>query len=198
MVFPCCQSSNHCLKPSMTHMWRLLITENNQNKKQNCVHLGEEMIYTVSKGPSQLLVTQWGWMMHICIGKLIIIGSDNGLSPGRHQAIIWTNTGILLIGLWGQTPVKFKSKFKYFHWKTRQIWGIWKLRPAYSPETPNLGQNRWCFVPCDLEIWWMTLENNRAPLLCCFKLCATFHSHRWIQTGVAVRKRPIWVKFYDF
>ena len=81
---------------------------------------------------------------------------------------------------------------------TRQIWGIWKLRPAYSPETPNLGQNRWCFVPCDLEILWMTLENNRAPLLCCFKLCATFHSHRWIQTGVAVRKRPIWVIFYDF
>ena len=81
---------------------------------------------------------------------------------------------------------------------TRQIWGIWKLRPAYSPETPNLGQNRWCFVPCDLEIWWMTLENNRASLLCCFKLCATFHSHRWLQTGVTVRKRPIWVKFDDF
>ena len=85
----------------------------------------------------------------------------------------------------------------YFN-KTRQIWGIWKLRPAYSPETPNLGQNRWCFVPCDLEIWWMTLENNRASLLCCFKLCATFHSHWWIQTGVTVRKRPIWVKFDDF
>ena len=81
---------------------------------------------------------------------------------------------------------------------TRQIWGIWKLRPAYSPETPNLGQNRWCFVPRDLEIWWMTLENNRASLLCCFKLCATFHSHRWIQTGVTVRKRPIWVKFDYF
>ena len=30
--------------------------------------------------------------------KLIIIGSDNGLSPGRRQAIIWTNAGILLIG----------------------------------------------------------------------------------------------------
>ena len=57
------------------------------------------------------------------------------------------------------------------------IWGIWKLRPAYSPETPNLGQNRWCFVPCDLEIWWMTLENNSASLFCCLKLCATFHSH---------------------
>ena len=69
--------------------------------------------------------------------------------------------------------------------RTRQIWGIWKLRLAYSPETPNLGQNRWCFVPCDLEIWRMTLENDRASLLCCFKLCATFHSHWWIQTGVS-------------
>ena len=37
-------------------------------------------------------------MTHICISKLIIIGSDNGLSPDRHQAIIWTNAGILLIG----------------------------------------------------------------------------------------------------
>ena len=49
-----------------------------------------------------------------------------------------------------------------------------------------------------LEIWWMTLENNRASLLSCFKLCATFHSHWWIQTGVTVRKRPIWVKIDDF
>ena len=81
---------------------------------------------------------------------------------------------------------------------TRQIWGIWKLRPAYSPEMPNLGQNRWCFVPFDFEIWWITLENNRASRLCCFKLCATFHSHLWIQTGFTVRKRPIWVKFDDF
>ena len=70
---------------------------------------------------------------------------------------------------------------------TRQIWGIWKLRPACSSETPNLGQNRWCFVPCDLEICKMTLQNNRAPLLCYFKLCASFRYHWWIQTGVTVR-----------
>ena len=36
--------------------------------------------------------------MHICVSKLIIIGSDNGLSPGRRQAIIGINAGILLIG----------------------------------------------------------------------------------------------------
>ena len=43
-------------------------------------------------------VNSWGLMTHICISKLTIIGSDNGLSPGRHQAIIWTNAGILSIG----------------------------------------------------------------------------------------------------
>ena len=71
----------------------------------------------------------------------------------------------------------------------------WKW--SYSPEKLNLGQNWQFFVPCDLEIWRMPLKNNRAPLLCCFKLCASFHSHLWIQTGVTVRKRPIWVKFDD-
>ena len=43
-------------------------------------------------------LTHWGRMTHICVGNLTIIGSDNGLSPGRRQAIIWTNTGILSIG----------------------------------------------------------------------------------------------------
>ena len=37
-------------------------------------------------------------MTHICVGNLTIISSDNGLSPGRRQAIIWTNDEILLIG----------------------------------------------------------------------------------------------------
>ena len=36
--------------------------------------------------------------MHICIGNLTIIGSDNDLSPGWRQAIIWANAQILLIG----------------------------------------------------------------------------------------------------
>ena len=60
------------------------------------------------------------------------------------------------------------------------------------------GQNRRFFVLCDLEIWLMTLENNRAPLLYYIKLCASFQSHGWIQTGVTVRKRSIRVKFDDF
>ena len=59
---------------------------------------------------------------------------------------------------------------------------------SYSPEMPNLGQIRRILEPCDLEIWQMTFKNKRAPILCYFKLCASFHSHWWIQTGVTVRK----------
>ena len=43
------------------------------------------------------ILTHWGWVTYICVGKLTIIGSDNGLSPGRRQTIIWTNAGMLLI-----------------------------------------------------------------------------------------------------
>ena len=49
----------------------------------------------------------------------------------------------------------------------------------YCPETLNLGQIRRLFYPSGLEIWWMTSKNNRAPLLCYIKLCASFQSHRW-------------------
>ena len=69
---------------------------------------------------------------------------------------------------------------------------------SYSPETPNLGQIRRFLERCNLEIWRMTLKNNRASLLCYLKLCVSFRTHWWIQIGVTVRKRPIWVKFYDF
>ena len=52
--------------------------------------------------PSRAIgLTHWRRVTHICVGNLTIIASDNGLSPGRRQAIIWTNAGILLIGPWG-------------------------------------------------------------------------------------------------
>ena len=42
------------------------------------------------------------------------------------------------------------------------------------------------------------LENNRAPLLCCFTLYVSFHNHRWIQTKVTVRKCSIRAIISDF
>ena len=47
------------------------------------------------------------------------------------------------------------------------------------------------FCPRELEIWWMNTKNNGTHLLYYVKLCTSFQSHRWIQTGVTVRKRSI-------
>ena len=53
------------------------------------------------QSPFTLKLTQWGWVLHICVTKPTIIASDDGLSPDRRQAIIWTNAGLLLVGLIG-------------------------------------------------------------------------------------------------
>ena len=73
-----------------------------------------------------------------------------------------------------------------------------EIKWSYSLDAPNLGQNRQFFVPCDLEIWQMTLKNNRAPLLFYLKLSASFYSHLWIQNGVTVRKLSTLVKISNF
>ena len=64
----------------------------------------------------------------------------------------------------------------------------------------KLDSNYWFFSPCDLEIWWMTLKHNRAPLLYYryIKFCASFQIHQQSQTWVTVRKRPIRVKIGNF
>ena len=80
------------------------------------------------------------------------------------------------------------------HFKAK---GEFKL--VLQPGNPQFGSKSVIyFVPCDLEILQMTFKNNRTPLLCYFKLCASFQSHWRIQTGVTVRKCPIWVKINVF
>ena len=56
-------------------------------------------------------------MTHICVGKPTITGSDNGLSPGRRHAIIWTNAGILLIGPLGTNFSEMLSEIQTFSLK---------------------------------------------------------------------------------
>ena len=63
------------------------------------------------------ILTHWGRVTHICIGNLTIIGSDNGLSPGRRQAIIWTNAGILLIGPLGTNFSEILTEIITFSFK---------------------------------------------------------------------------------
>ena len=56
------------------------------------------MYWKISYALGLFILTHCGRVSHICVSKLTIIGSDNGLSPDRRQAIIWTKAGILLIG----------------------------------------------------------------------------------------------------
>ena len=56
-------------------------------------------------------------------------------------------------------------------------------------QTDRLNQSNSCLVAA---------KNNRAPLLCYFKPCKSFHSHWTIQARVSFRKRQIRVKISDF
>ena len=67
--------------------------------------------FMFSQNNSTLLeLTHWGRVTHICVSDLTSIGSDNGLSPGRRQAIIRTNAGILLIRPLGTNFSDFFSR----------------------------------------------------------------------------------------
>ena len=68
--------------------------------------------------------THWGRVTHKCVGTLTSMGSDNGLSPGRRQTIIWANNGILLIGPLGTSFSEILLEFIHFHSRTC----IWKCR----------------------------------------------------------------------
>ena len=69
-------------------------------------------------------------MTHICVGNQTIIGPDNGFSPGRRQAIIWTNDGILLIGPLGTNFSEISIKILSFSFtKIRSKVSSAKWRP---------------------------------------------------------------------
>ena len=77
--------------------------------------------------------SHWGWVTHICVSKIIIIGSNNSLWPGRRQASIWTNTGMLLIGPLGINFSEIlidinKCSFKKMHLKISSVkWRRFRL-----------------------------------------------------------------------
>ena len=79
--------------------------------------------------PSNLWLTYWGRVTHICVSNLTMIGSVNGSSPGRSQAITWTSAGILLIGPLGTNFSEIlieipKFSFKKMHLKVSS--GKWR------------------------------------------------------------------------
>ena len=90
---------------------------------------------TVSMVSSTCLIslTHWGRVTHICASKLTISGSDNGLSPDRRQAIIWTNDGILLIGPLGTNFSEILIETHAFSFKKMHLKNVvWKMAAILS------------------------------------------------------------------
>ena len=63
----------------------------------------------------------WGRVTHICVDISTIIGPDNGLSPDRRQAIIWTNAEILLIGPLGKNFSEILTGIQTFSFKKMHL-----------------------------------------------------------------------------
>ena len=94
-------------------------------------------------------LTHWGRVTHICVGNFSIIGSDNGLSPGRRQAIIWNNAVISLIGPFGTNLSEIligiqTFSFKKLHLKTSSA--KWRLF--------CLGLNELTLLYAKIHIWY--------------------------------------------
>ena len=91
-------------------------------------HLTERKFHQYDVSVSVRLI-HWVRVTHICVENLTTISSDNGLSPGRRQAIIWTNAGILLIGLSG---INFNEifieilAFSFRKMLSKMLFGKWR------------------------------------------------------------------------
>ena len=66
-------------------------------------------------------LTHWGRVTHICVNKLANIVSDNGLSPGRRQANIWTTAGILSIATLGTNFSEILIGIQIFSFKKMHL-----------------------------------------------------------------------------
>ena len=93
----------------------------------------------------------WGRVTHLCVSKITSIGSDNGLSPGRRQAIFWTTTGILLIWPWGTNFSETFIEIHTFLFKKIYL----KLSSAKVAAISSRGDELMCG-----ELWYSQFGSN--------------------------------------
>ena len=104
-----------------------------------------------------VILTHWGRVMHICVGNLTIINSDNGLLPGRRQAIIWTNAGILSIGPMGTNFGEISIAILIFLFKKMHLK---VLSVKWQPFWLGLNGLNWR--------WYWLFQNYWAQPVCCW------------------------------
>ena len=133
-----------------------------------------------SQSGSTSALAHWGRVTHICVGKLANIGSDNSLSPGRRQAIIWTNAGISLIGLFGTNFNEILIGIQIFSFKKMHL----KMSsPKWRP---------FCLSLNELVMVYSLMTSSQHPNNCwliiseaftpgqCHRKCLRFLSLLWL------------------
>ena len=98
-----------------------------------------------------IVLSHWGRVMHICVSKLTIIGSDNGLSPDRRQAITWNSAGILFVGhLW----TNFDRNLYIFVQENAFESVVWKMAAILCrPQCV-----KWQYaLSCVASRWWLSI-----------------------------------------
>ena len=142
----------------------------------------------------------WPWKT---IGHPVYVASS--LPYASFQSHQWTLTGVTVrkLPIWLKIDVLSCVTLKFYRWPWKTIRHLYYATSSFVHNFVATGEFKLelqsgsksiiFFEPCDLEILRMTLKNNRAPLRSNIKLCASFHHHMWIQTGVMVRKLLTWV-----
>ena len=137
--YPQCWLNIHCIGPVS---YKTIAHKVNRTASENEITFWK-------KWP--ICLTHWGRVTHICVIKFTIIGSDNGLSPSRRQAIIWTNAGILLIRPSGTNFSETLIENNVFLFKKMHLkMSSGKCRPFYLGLNV-LRVNHAAFMICQLE-----------------------------------------------
>ena len=111
--------------------------------------------------PDLCRLTHWCRVTHICVSNLSIIVSDNGLPPGRRQAIIRTNAGTLLIRPLGTNSSEILIELHIFSFKKMHLkWSSAKWRPFCL----GLHVLRLC-CHCNCLLPWDKLTSTVDPIL---------------------------------
>ena len=146
------------------------------NRRSHLMNITIELMHSQQQSIDSLShsLTHWGRVTHICVSKLTIIGPDNGLSPGRHQAIIWTNAGILLIRTLGTNFSEILSRIHAFSFKTMHL---------------KMSSEKWRPFCLGLNV----LSNDISPVW--------VHAHflkQWTLESLERNFNEIWIKISNF
>ena len=147
-------------------------------------------------------------MTHICISKLTIIGSDNGLLPGWCQAIIWTNDGILLIGHletnFNEILIKIHTKSikKIYLKMSSGKWCPFCLGLNVLTHWPLGDMNEATLSDCEIAVrlchWTLLMISQHYVIARCCQATSHYLSQCWPSSISPYSfSRPQWVKTPD-